>query len=142
MLTTLSETLTFRVRNVLEAIEPANKSAEVWLAERQVPSDISYFVSLAVDELVTNCIKYGYDDSAEHFVEVTLAIVGHTVTMLVLDDGHAFDPLAVPAPDISRPVEDRPIGGLGIHLLRELADNISYERRDGMNRLTLVKKLP
>jgi anti-sigma regulatory factor (Ser/Thr protein kinase) len=61
--------------------------------------------------------------------------------MLVVDDGHAFDPLDVKPPNLSAEIEDRQIGGLGIHMLRELADNISYERRDGTNRVTLTKRI-
>jgi anti-sigma regulatory factor (Ser/Thr protein kinase) len=61
--------------------------------------------------------------------------------MTVVDDGHEFDPLAKEAPDLTLSVEDRPIGGLGIHLLRNLTDGMSYERRDGLNRLTLTKRL-
>jgi len=59
----------------------------------------------------------------------------------VIDDGRAFNPLEVPAPDLSLAMRDRPIGGLGIHLLRELADEVKYERRDGTNRFLLTKRL-
>ena len=61
--------------------------------------------------------------------------------MEVIDDGHAFNPLEAPPPDLSLPMEKRPIGGLGIHLLRELSDGITYERRNGTNRLVLTKRM-
>ena len=138
----VSEPFTLRVRNALEAISPANEAAEAWLSAQQVSPEVSFFVGLAIEELVTNCIKYGYDDVGEHFIDIALSVSDHTLTMVVVDDGRSFDPLAVPPPDLSLAIEDRPIGGLGIHMLRELADNVTYERRNGTNRVTLVKRSP
>ena len=59
----------------------------------------------------------------------------------VEDDGTPFNPLDVPAPDVTRPIEDRPIGGLGIHLTKKMVDGIDYSLRDGKNVLRLRKKL-
>jgi anti-sigma regulatory factor (Ser/Thr protein kinase) len=60
----------------------------------------------------------------------------------VTDDGHPFNPLELPEPNTHLPVEDRPIGGLGIHLLKKMSDRMAYARTDGKNRLTLRKSLP
>ncbi len=138
----MGESLTLHVRNKGDAIAPANEAVETWLATQEISPEAIFFASLTVEELVTNCIKYGYDDSAEHTIDIELSVANHTLTITVVDDGHAFDPLAVPAPDMSGAIEDRPIGGLGIHMLRELADNMSYERRDNTNRITLTKRMP
>ena len=132
---------TLHVRSAMDAIGPATEEAESWLAGRRVPSDVTWFVSLAIEELVTNCIKYGYDDDSEHSVEIVLSVDDRAVHVEVIDDGRAFNPLDVPAPDTSMPIENRPIGGLGIHLLRALADEVSYDRRDGTNRLVLTKEM-
>jgi anti-sigma regulatory factor (Ser/Thr protein kinase) len=59
--------------------------------------------------------------------------------IVVIDDGHEFNPLEFPEPDTNLPVEERPIGGLGIHLLRKMADRLEYRRIDGFNRLALLK---
>jgi serine/threonine-protein kinase RsbW len=136
------ESLSLHVRNTVDAITPASEAAEAWLGEQQTSPEAGFLVSLAIEELVTNCIKYGYDDAGEHTIDIELSLAGHTLTMIVVDDGHPFDPLAAPPPDLSLAIEDRPIGGLGIHLLRELADDVTYERRDGTNRLTLTKRMP
>ena len=130
-----------RVPNRVDALFPAKAEAEAWLQARRASPAASFLVILAIDELVTNCIKYGYDDADEHTIEITLSEVDETLTMVVADDGHAFNPLRARPPDLSLPIEDRPIGGLGIHLLRELADHLAYERRDGTNRLTLTKRM-
>ena len=137
----MAEPLSLRVRNNVDALVPAKAGAEAWLQARRASPAALFLVSLAIDELVTNCIKYGYDDADEHTIEITLSEVDETLTMVVADDGHAFNPLDAPPPDLSLPIEDRPIGGLGIHLLRELADHLAYERRDGTNRLTLTKRM-
>jgi len=142
VLIAVGEPLTLRIRNTVDAIAPASEAAEAWMQEQQFSADASFFVNLVIEELVTNCIKYGYDDAGEHTIDVMLSVADHILTMLVVDDGHAFDPLATPPPDLSLEIEDRPIGGLGIHLLRELADELYYERRDGTNRLTLTKRIP
>jgi serine/threonine-protein kinase RsbW len=138
----MGEPLTLHVRNAIDAILPANNAAEAWLAGQEISPEASFFVGLAIEELVTNCIKYGYDDAAEHTIDIALSVADHTLTMTVVDDGHPFNPLSAPHPDLSLAIEDRPIGGLGIHMLRELTDNMTYERRDGTNRLTLTKRMP
>ncbi len=138
----VGEPLTLHLGNTMDAIAPANEAAEAWLSGQQISPEVSYFISLAIEELVTNCIKYGYDDAGEHMIDIELSVADHRLTMVVVDDGHPFDPLSVPPPDLSLAIEDRPIGGLGIHMLRELADSMTYERRAATNRLTLVKRLP
>jgi serine/threonine-protein kinase RsbW len=138
----VGESLTLHVRNKGDAIAPANEAAETWLATQEISPEAIYFAGLTIEELVTNCIKYGYDDSGEHIIYIELSVANRTLTITVVDDGHAFDPLAVTPPDMSEALEDRPIGGLGIHMLRELADNMSYERRDNTNRVTLTKRMP
>jgi serine/threonine-protein kinase RsbW len=137
----MTDSLTLRVGNALDAIQPASRAAEAWLEEQGSPPDTGFFVSLAIEELVTNCIKYGYDDTAEHLIEIVVSVTPGRLTLQIIDDGRAFDPSSVPAPDLSQALEDRPVGGLGIHLLRELTDTMSYERRDGANRLTLTKRI-
>jgi serine/threonine-protein kinase RsbW len=132
---------TLHVRSAIDAIGPATERAEAWLSGQQVTADASYLVSLALEELVTNCIKYGYDDAAEHIVVVVLTVDSDALTMEVIDDGRAFNPLEAPKPDLSLAADDRPVGGLGIHLLRELSDDMLYQRRDGRNRLVLTKRM-
>jgi anti-sigma regulatory factor (Ser/Thr protein kinase) len=137
----VGESLTLEIRNSRDAIAPAAQAVEAWLQSHRASPEAVYFALLAIEELVTNCIEYAYDDAGEHMIVILLSAGHETLTMVVIDDGHPFDPLALPNPDLSLPLEDRPIGGLGIYLLRELADHIAYERRDGQNRLTLTKQL-
>ena len=135
------ESLTLHIRSVLDSIRPATEQAEVWLAGQQVSFEAMYLVSLAIEELVTNCIKYGYTDRKDHTIDFVLSVDEGALRMIVIDDGNPFDPLAAPRPDLTLPPERRPIGGLGLHLLRELADEMHYERRDGTNRLSVTKRM-
>jgi anti-anti-sigma factor len=72
---------------------------------------------------------------------VSIELASARVVLTVSDDGVPFDPLAVPSPDTSRPLEERTVGGLGIHLVRHLVDQMTYERRGDRNVLTLVKTI-
>ena len=101
------------------------------------PEDLNSF-HLALEEAVTNVIHHGYVDGQAHEFTVTLAAdPAGRVTAVVSDDAPAFDPVARPPVDTSRPLEERPIGGLGVHLIKNLMDSVRYERRDGRNILTL-----
>ncbi|HVG72776.1 MAG TPA: ATP-binding protein [Vicinamibacterales bacterium] len=133
--------LTLHVPGTMDAIHPATVQAETWLAEHQVSFEAMYLVSLAIEELVTNCIKYGYQDANGHTIDFLLSVDEGVLSLEVVDDGNPFNPLDAPRPDLSLPPEKRPIGGLGLHLLRELADEMRYERRDGTNRLSLTKRM-
>lgn len=137
----MDDGLTLEVRNVRDAIAPASQQAEDWLTNFNPSLDALYLVRLAIEELVLNCIKYGYDDAAEHTIVIKLIVNDQALTMTVIDDGHPFDPLAAPPPDLSVDIHDRRKGGLGIYLLRELADNLAYRRFDHTNQLTLMKRM-
>ena len=99
-------------------------------------------VNLGLEEAVTNVLKYGYDDDGEHQIEITLHLTDAELQLVVADDGHEFNPLERPEPDTGKPLEDREPGGLGIHFLRKLFDEVHYRREAQRNILTLRKRLP
>ena len=127
------------VKNHLAEIPPATELVARWLVSRGIAEHHTHFARLVIDEVVSNCVKYGYSDTVEHFIDIELGHDGENILVVIIDDGHPFNPLEHPEPDTSLPIEDRPIGGLGIHLLRKMADHIEYDRTDGRNRLTLLK---
>jgi anti-sigma regulatory factor (Ser/Thr protein kinase) len=104
------------------------------------PADV-LALQLALEEAVTNVINHGYADGQPHTFTVELAADDRRVTVVVTDDAPTYDPLARAEVDITLPLEDRPIGGLGVHLVKKLLDSARYERRDGRNILTLVRTL-
>jgi anti-sigma regulatory factor (Ser/Thr protein kinase) len=95
---------------------------------------------LVLEEVVTNVVRHGYRDGAAHTFTVALAVApDRRVTAVVTDDAPAYDPLARPEVDVTQPLEEREIGGLGVHLVKKLMDSAHYERRDGHNVLTLAR---
>ena len=138
MTATVSQ-LSLQIENSFDAIPPANDTASQWLEERAAAPAAVYLANLAIEELATNCIKYGYDDAETHIIGVELELSPACLTVTITDDGHPFNPLELPEPDTNLPIEERPIGGLGIHLLRKLSSEMRYERADGKNRVTLIK---
>ena len=103
-------------------------------------NDLLFRVHLVLEELVLNIIDYGFDDGKDdHELVVVLMSEDDNLTIEITDDGIPFDPLQdAKVPDVDAPLEDRPIGGLGVHLVRTMMDEVSYRREDGKNHLTLV----
>ena len=135
----MSAQLNLRVRNAFAEIPPANEATSRWLADNHAPPAADYLANLAIEEFVTNCIKYGFNDSNEHVIDIELRLSPDELVLIVTDDGNPFNPLKCPEPDINLPVEERPIGGLGIFMLRKMFDGMDYAREDGKNRVTLRK---
>ena len=96
-----------------------------------------YHAQLTVEEMGTNIIKYGYDDKLEHRITLRVECLAECLRLRILDDGHPFDVRQVPEPDPELALDDRNPGGWGISLVRRLARRIDYERRDGLNVLTI-----
>ncbi|MGD8626079.1 MAG: ATP-binding protein [Anaerolineae bacterium] len=102
--------------------------------------EMIYDLQLAVDEACANVIKHAYGGQ-EGKLKVTVEPVGDTVQVIIRDWGSAFDPQAVPIPDVSAPLEDRPLGGLGLFLMRQMMDRVDFEfDQDRGNTLTMTKK--
>jgi sigma-B regulation protein RsbU (phosphoserine phosphatase) len=104
--------------------------------------DMIMKMNLAIEEAVVNVINYAYPEGITGNVEVTITVDQKDFIVVVSDSGIPFDPTQKEDADITLPAEKRPIGGLGIFLVRQLMDVVSYERRDDQNILTLRKGLP
>lgn len=105
----------------------------------QAPKLISQ-INLVLEEMVTNVIKYAEPKAGDPHVAVHLDLVARQLTVTLIDNGPPFNPLDHPEVDTTAPLEDREIGGLGIHLVKKLVDHMEYHRRDEQNHLILVKK--
>ena len=137
---------TFRLRAELAALAPFNARVRGHLAAGPPPPDATRDAALflLLDELLTNIIKYGYPvgDGASHEIEVRLGLEAAGFVVDVEDDGVPFDPTAIPvrapaADDL--PLEDRPVGGWGLELVRQTVDVAHYRRDGSKNKLTLSK---
>jgi serine/threonine-protein kinase RsbW len=105
-------------------------------------SDRSIFeMNLALDELFTNIISYGFQDHQEHTIKINITIEGDLLNMRIEDDGVPFNPLESKTPDFQCDIEECKIGGLGIHLIKKLMDDIQYQRVADKNILVLRRKI-
>ena len=107
----------------------------------QLPASTIWPLNVALDEILSNIISYGHGDGLEHEICIRVSLEHGLMVAEVEDDGQAFDPLAAPTPDIDVPLEERGVGGLGIHIVRNLMDEVTYMRIAGRNRLTLKRAL-
>ena len=112
-------------------------------ASAQLPEDVAFAVRLAAEEACTNVIRHGYRGVTPGPVAVGIAHDASRVVVTIEDRGTPFDPADAPAPAIDAPAEDRPLGGLGLHLIRQMMDEVhhAHDARTG-NTLTLVKRIP
>jgi serine/threonine-protein kinase RsbW len=127
------------VRRALDAV------AALW-SEHGLSRAVTWPVDVSLDEVLANVVHHGLAGrGTEACLELELsldtAVVPPSCELVVSDDGPEFDPLAADRPDTALGVDERPIGGLGISLVRRLMDDVSYERRDGRNHLRLRRRL-
>lgn len=113
--------------------------AESFLARQDVPENTVGQVMIALDEIVSNIFDHGARDG-EPTINIRLQARRDKVTAVIVDDGIAFDPLQSAEPDTSLSAEERPIGGLGIHLVKKMMDDVRYDRDHRQNRLRFHKR--
>ena len=130
-------TLSLTLRNHASEVSRLVDRLEAFGAEAGLPPDVTFRLTLSLDEIVCNVIRHGFDDDAEHQILVTVDVSDGVVTAAVVDDGTAFDPREAPLPDLDAPLDQRQPGGLGMHLVRTTMDEVDYRREDGRNVLTV-----
>jgi len=106
-----------------------------------LPAPVRRSVNVALDELLCNTLAHGLAERDGGEVTVEVELQPDRLTLTVTDDGAAFDPFGRAAPDTALSVEDREIGGLGLHLVKRMMDEVSYQRRADRNIVTLAKRL-
>lgn len=97
-------------------------------------------IKLALDEAVTNVIQYAYPGTTGD-IHIDVACENKQLKITITDKGIAFNPLENKEPDVTLPLEERPIGGLGIFLVKQLMTDVSYQRSDGYNILKMTKDI-
>ena len=106
--------------------------------ENNLDPGLATRINLALEEAVTNVIMYAYPEGSKEKINLEAVREGNTLRFTLADRGRVFDPTAAPKANISASVEDRPIGGLGIHLVRTIMDSVTYRRAEGKNVLTMT----
>ena len=134
-------TLTLNVKNDLTELARVAEAIETHGEARGWPMKWIMNANLSLDELITNIVSYGYSDTDEHEIRITLTEQEGSLVIVLEDDGAAFDPFSQsPEPDLDASVEDRRVGGLWVYFVKSLMDEVSYERRERWNRITLIQR--
>ena len=129
------------IKNRLSDIALVQTALKQFADVRGISSHDVMKINLIVDELISNIVSYAFEDAGEHEIEIKVGLADNRLSMVITDDGVPFDPSAKDSPDTAAPLEARPLGGLGIHLVKKIADDLSYQRRAGKNVVTVVKRV-
>ena len=101
----------------------------------------TFQITMFIEEIFVNIISYGFRDDKVHNIAIDLTYENDAITIEIEDDGVPFNPLTAEEPDLTSPVEESKVGGLGLHLIRCMCNDIQYKRTGNKNRLTIVKDL-
>ncbi len=134
----MSAKVSLKLKTSLDELERITAAVEDLGQQEDWPPAFTFRVNLVLEELGINIINHGHDGGIHEF-DITLVSDADTLTINISDDGRPFDPLHdAPAPNVAASLEDRAVGGLGIHLVRTMVDELHYRREQGRNCLTLT----
>lgn len=134
--------LELTLANHLEELGRIAPIVENFVQRQGLPERISFNLNLCLDELITNIVSYGYDDDGHHDIRVRFGLDNGRLITEIIDDARAYNPFAdSPEPDLGLEVDDRPIGGLGVFLVKEFMDRTAYRRDGNRNIVTLEKNV-
>jgi len=137
----MDDKLLIRIKNEISEIAKVSQIFNGFSNQHKLSKKVTNVFDMALDEMLNNIITYGYDDKNEHDIDIEIHLLDQILILKIEDDGHEFNPLDVPEADIDSSMEDRPIGGLGIHLTRNTMDDIHYTYKDKKNCLKMKKKI-
>jgi serine/threonine-protein kinase RsbW len=131
-----------RIANRLAELESVRQWVEQFGAVHGLPAMVLTSLLVSFDEVLANIISYGYRDAEDHEIHLSMALESGAVVAEVEDDGVPYDPLGAPPPKLGGGIGERSVGGLGVHFVRTLNDEVAYERRENRNRLSFRKRVP
>jgi len=136
----MNSDLSIRLKNSFDELKRLKEALHEYCEFRELPSNVVFALTLSLDEVVTNVISYGYEDRDEHHIDVTLRSGQGVIEITVVDDGKPFNPLEFMTPELNCPIDERPVGGLGIYLVKTYMNELEYKRVGGMNCLIMRKR--
>jgi len=132
---------TVQITNQRNQIDTVRKLFDDYSKENKLTEKTSHDIQMALDELLTNIVSYGYEDTDEHWIDVHFNIDNGALTVEIVDDSKPYNILERDDPDLSLSMEDKPIGGLGVFLIKKLMSNVDYYTEKGKNHLVMTKEL-
>ncbi len=133
--------LSFNLKNDQSELDTLCQKLEKFGKSLRLSKKCIFEINLALDELFTNIISYGFRDDLEHLVKIQIMRENGTLTLSVEDDGIPFNPLETKEIELPCNIEGCTIGGLGLRLVKKLTDRVCYEIFEGKNKLTLNKTI-
>jgi sigma-B regulation protein RsbU (phosphoserine phosphatase) len=127
------------IKNDLEEIDRLNELFEEFCELHEIPPKTFRKFNIVFDELINNIVSYAFNDEEAHEIKVLVNITKDQLVVSLEDDGIAFNPFNLATPDTEASIEDRDIGGLGVHIVKNLMDDFSYKRFVKKNMTTLYK---
>ncbi len=137
----VTEEYKFELKNNLSELNALHQHLNDWGENIELPADAVPRIIICLDELFTNIVSYGFDDDLDHTIKFSLNGDKDWVIINIEDNGTPFNPLEKVDPDFPENVETAKIGGIGIRIIRQLMDSVSYERKDRTNKLTMRKNI-
>jgi len=131
----------FELKNTIAELERLGRQLELFGNKVGLTKKCLFQINLAIDELFTNIVTYGYADEKTHKIQFELSLIDGEVLIRIEDTGIPFDPAKATIPEPEAAIENCKVGGLGLHLVRKLMDEIRYERSGTKNVTTLKKKV-
>ena len=129
---------TFKIKNTFAEIEQTCAEINKLAQENNFSDQLVFCLNVCLEEMLTNIVKYSYDDDDEHEIEVRLEIANEIITLTIIDDGHEFNPLKAEHPDMDTDIKHRQVGGIGIFLTCKMANKVTYARKDDKNILKIL----
>lgn len=130
-----------RVNNQIDELTRVEVFLEELGEEWELSMPLVFSLNLVLEEALTNINDYGFDDESKHTIEIYFKKIGDELSISIIDDGHEYDPTLKTDPDITLSAGDRPIGGLGIFLIKKIMDKVEYQRKENRNYLILTKNI-
>ena len=127
------------IKNRLEDIQIVIDNFEEFAQLAKLEQPFVLKMSIVLDELLANVVRYAFEDDHDHLIYLEFVVTDSSFYMTIEDDGVPFDPFNQPPPDTAKGLEERDIGGLGIHIVKSLMDSYSYERLENNNVVKLEK---
>lgn len=127
--------------NRMDELERINAFLEECAVAWKLPARLVLSLNLAIEEAFTNIVQNAYTDNAPHDILLEIETRDNELVMTVTDDGIPYDPTKRSDPDIGLSAEERPVGGLGIFLINQTMDKVSYVRSNDKNQLTMTKNI-
>ncbi|MBO4895455.1 MAG: ATP-binding protein [Prevotella sp.] len=130
-----------KIKNQVGELEKVNAFIEEIGEELQLDMELLMNLNLVMEEMVSNVIFYAYPEGKTADIELTAECTGHTLTFVLSDKGREFDPTMKEDIDTATDPADRELGGLGIYIVKNIMNEVTYQRLEGKNLLTMKKDL-